>query len=88
MRLFCRRRQPGNASSLPDGGNRDVVQDGLNGFLCDLTDIDSFEKALRSLLTSDEELVSMKRESRRLAEKFDVHAIGSRFERIFEASVR
>jgi glycosyltransferase involved in cell wall biosynthesis len=70
------------------GGNRDVVQDGLNGFLCDLTDIDSFEKALRRLLTSDEPLVSMKRESRRLAEKFDVQAIGSRFEQVFEASVR
>jgi glycosyltransferase involved in cell wall biosynthesis len=70
------------------GGNRDVVRHGVNGFLCDLTDIDSFENALRRLLMSDELLVNMKRESRRLAEKFDVHAIGSRFERIFEASVR
>lgn len=70
------------------GGNRDMVQHGVNGFLCDLTDMDAFEKGLRRLLTSDEELASMKRESRRLAEKFDVHAIGSRFERIFEATVR
>lgn len=70
------------------GGNQDVVQDGINGFLCDLTDMDGFETALRNLLTSDEQLVSMKRESRRLAHKFDVYAIGSRFQQIFEASVR
>ena len=67
------------------GGLADVVQDGVNGFLCTVNEADAFERALRTMLTSDDLLRKMKGESRQLAHKFDLQAIVTRYEEIFEA---
>ena len=68
------------------GGLADVVQDGVNGFLCAVNEADAFERALRTMLTSDDLLRGMKGESRQLAHKFDLQAIVTRYEEIFEVA--
>lgn len=69
------------------GGIADVVQIGVNGYLCPVNNEDAFEKALRDMLTSDGLLWAMKRESRCLARRFDLHRVVQRYEQIFEAVV-
>ncbi|HMK35769.1 MAG TPA: glycosyltransferase, partial [Desulfomonilaceae bacterium] len=68
------------------GGIDDCVNNGKNGFLCRVNDFEPFENALRTLLTSDECLTSMKQESRKFAEKFDIRTVVARFEKMFQAA--
>ena len=67
------------------GGMADIVRDGENGFLCRVNESDAFESALRTMLTSDDLLRRMKSRSRQLAHKFDLQAIVTRYEGLFEA---
>ena len=70
------------ASRIP--GNSDLVRPGQNGYLCPLGDADSFERALRSLLTDTAHLRRMKCASRAHAQAFDLERIAERYERVYE----
>jgi glycosyltransferase involved in cell wall biosynthesis len=68
------------------GGINDLVSNGENGLLCPVNDADSFERALRRILASEELLSSMKRASRERAWKLDLKAIADRYEQILAAA--
>ena len=69
------------------GGITDIVMEGVNGFLCEPGDINSFEKALREMVDSDDLLIEMKRRSRVLASKFDIEHVAASYEKLFEEVV-
>jgi glycosyltransferase involved in cell wall biosynthesis len=59
-------------------GCRETVLEGVNGFLVPVRDPDALAAAMRRFIEQPELVVSMGRESRRLAEeRFDVHAINA-----------
>jgi L-malate glycosyltransferase len=68
------------------GGIDDCVENSVNGFLCPVNDADAFETGFRKMLTSDELLANMKRESRKLAERFNIQSVVARFEKMFQAA--
>ena len=67
------------------GGITDVVDQGVNGFLCAPGDIQHFEEALRTLLTDHHLLSAMKKASRQLALRYDLGNVAAEFEKIFLA---
>jgi glycogen synthase len=69
------------------GGIDDVVEDGVNGFLCPVNNHEAFEKALRTVITSPDRLRSMKSAGRDLAKRFDLRTVADHYERIFERVV-
>jgi glycosyltransferase involved in cell wall biosynthesis len=65
------------------GGLRDLVIDGLNGYLAPDDDAQAFAGGLREMLTDRVRLKEMKQISREMASKFDINAIARRFNQIF-----
>ncbi len=64
------------------GGIPEVVQDGVNGYLCSVNDTEAFATRLRQMISEPERLMSMKAASRRLAARFDLEAIAQALEEI------
>ena len=69
------------------GGVNDLVENGVNGFLCPPTDILAFERSLRRILDTDL-LLSMKRASRRVAKKFELETVVDQYEKILVDATR
>jgi glycosyltransferase involved in cell wall biosynthesis len=69
------------------GGVVEVVQPGLNGFLCPVNDTGGFAGALRVMLTADGLLPKMKAASRSLVETFAIPNIAAQFQGIFQRVV-
>jgi glycosyltransferase involved in cell wall biosynthesis len=67
------------------GGVQDIVEEGKNGFLCELT-ADAFAERLRQLLAAPELLNAMRRASREKAALFDLEKTVSAYEKILEAN--
>jgi len=67
------------------GGNGELVQDGGNGFLFPVGDLDGLTAAMARLLESPSLLQSAQQRSRDLAGKFDLETIVSQYEALFEA---
>ncbi|MGA7394980.1 MAG: glycosyltransferase family 4 protein [Terrimicrobiaceae bacterium] len=63
------------------GGMRDVVEEGRNGFLCELSP-DAFAQKLRVLLTDASQLERMRHASRRMAGDFDLEKTVDAYERV------
>jgi len=70
------------------GGNLDLVEQGVNGYLCPVSDLDSFEQHYRAMTATDERLAALKRASRARAAAFDLNTIVSRYEAIFAGVCR
>ena len=64
-------------------GNRDLVIDGENGYLCKPRDVDSLKKAIRACLGSD--LTKLGKESKRIIKDrgMDSHAVRQAFRLIY-----
>lgn len=71
----------------PSGGFIDLVEDGVNGYLVEVTRPQGYEQAFRELLPAPERLLAFRRASRRKAQDFDLNKIVSAYEALF-ASVR
>lgn len=67
------------------GGMRDVVDEGRNGFLCELT-AEGFADRLKRLATTPTLLEQMRRASREKAAEFDLEKIVSAYEDVLQAS--
>jgi glycosyltransferase involved in cell wall biosynthesis len=67
------------------GGMSDVVEDAVNGALCDLTP-QSFAAALRPLLSDAGELARRREASSLRASRFDIHATAESYERILRCA--
>ncbi len=70
------------------GGNIDLVEPGINGFLLDAQDKKGFANSLRTLLENPERLLEMRKASRNLAEKFDINGIIAEYQGAFNQAVR
>lgn len=68
------------------GGMHDVVVEGKNGFLCELTP-PAFAQKLRTLLATPEMLDEMRRASREKAGDFDLEKTVSAYESVLENSI-
>lgn len=66
-------------------GMHDIVEEGKNGFLCDLAAA-SFAERLRELLATPTLLNAMRRASREKAVQFDIEKTVSTYESILEAN--
>ena len=69
-------------------GIANVVQHGVNGYLCPIGDLDAFENTLRIMLLDSAQLESMKIESRRLVKRYDLEDIITDYERSLEEAAR
>ncbi len=64
------------------GGITDVVENGINGYLCPVNDLDAFSKSLRIMLSSGESLRKMKMASKFKANEFDLNQIVQSYEKV------
>ena len=67
------------------GGNLELVQDGENGFIFPVGDVDTLTDRLGRLLGNPSMLQSAQAKSLEMAKKFDLVAIVSQYEHIFSA---
>jgi glycosyltransferase involved in cell wall biosynthesis len=67
----------------PSGGFIDLVDDGVNGYLVDVTQPQGYERAFRDLLPAPDRLLSFRQASRRKAQSFDLNKIVSAYEELF-----
>jgi glycosyltransferase involved in cell wall biosynthesis len=67
------------------GGLTDLVQDGVNGRLCEIGDENCFFSGLRWCLEDQARLGKLQRASRDMADRFDIGAVAISYESIFKA---
>lgn len=67
------------------GGMHEIVEDGKNGFLCELA-AEAFAEKLRQLLVTPQLLHEMRRGSQEKATQFDIEKAVSAYERVLEAN--
>jgi len=60
----------------------DLVQDGVNGFTCPVTDAEVFARRLRELLAAPGQLLAMRRASRELAPRFEAGRVARQMEEL------
>ena len=68
------------------GGIKDLVQEGVNGFTCSVTDAEAFARGLRTVLTDPHLLLAMKRASRNLAPRFEAGRVARQMEELLIAA--
>jgi len=68
------------------GSMRDLVQDGVNGFTCPVTDVEVFARRLRSLLTDPQLLLAMKGASLEAAPRFEAGRVARQMEELLVAA--
>lgn len=69
------------------GGNVELVEQGINGFLVARDEPDQYETHLRELLSDPERLFQARLASRELAKRFDIRAVVEFYEKIFKAAI-
>jgi glycosyltransferase involved in cell wall biosynthesis len=70
------------------GGFRDVVEQGINGYLFNPDDVNGIQQGLRIYLDDSEALLNARKNSLRLAKKFDLRAIIASYEALFHEVVQ
>jgi glycosyltransferase involved in cell wall biosynthesis len=70
------------------GGLPELVENDVNGRLCEADDMDCFEQALRWCLEDRERLLEVKQASRARAKRFDILKIAEQYEAVFEEAVQ
>ena len=66
------------------GGFLDIVDEGKNGYLVDLQEVEKFGVALEELLTDPERLAAFRKASLAKSQEFDIHKVVDAYEKIFE----
>jgi len=69
------------------GGFVDVVEDGVNGFLYSPEDLTGMQTGLQFLINHPDVLLEYRKQSRRLASKFDLSIVIDGYERIFYETI-
>jgi glycosyltransferase involved in cell wall biosynthesis len=65
------------------GGLEDIVQEGVNGRLCQIGDQDCFVEALRWALEDLDRLSTMKFASKEMSNRFDIRRVADEYEELF-----
>ena len=66
------------------GGNVELIEDGVNGYLRAPHDQDGYVAVLRELLGDPVRLLEVRQASRKMAERFDLRKIVAAYEQLFE----
>lgn len=69
------------------GGNPEIVEEGVNGYIKAPNDTAGFVEALRSLLTDPEKLAAFRKRSYELSERYDIEKVVDAYEAAFESIV-
>lgn len=69
------------------GGLVDLVEDGINGKLCDINDGECFETSLRWCLQDQDRLQRMKEASASMANRYDIKNVAMEYENVFAKAV-
>ncbi len=69
------------------GGNPEIITESVNGFVHDPNDTEGFASDLRDLLTDQEKLLEMRKNSLTLAADFDIRKTAADYMKIFEETV-
>lgn len=69
------------------GGLGELVEDGRNGVLCPIGDLDCYAAGLRRCLSDREGLSRMKEQSLEIASRYDIRQVADSYERIFRSVV-
>jgi glycosyltransferase involved in cell wall biosynthesis len=69
------------------GGFVDVVDEGVNGFLYSPEDLSGMQTGLQFLINNPDTLLEYRKQSRRLASKFDLSIVIDGYERIFYETI-
>lgn len=68
-------------------GTREYMEDGRNGYVCDVRRPESFIDAIEKVCRMPpEERAAMGEEGRRTAERFDIRSAGRIMDRVYEAA--
>lgn len=70
------------------GGLSELVENEVNGRLCEVDDLACFEKALRWCLEDRERLLEMKRASHSKAGRFDIRRIAEKYEAVLQEAAK
>lgn len=65
-------------------GNQDLVEDGLNGFVCEQNDYISFADKIKFLIDNADVMNTMANENKKSAKKYDVKNVIKELENIYE----
>jgi glycosyltransferase involved in cell wall biosynthesis len=65
---------------------KDLVQDGVNGFTCSVTDVEAFAHRLRDVVTNPSVLLAMRQASRKLAPRFEAGRVARQMESLLLAA--
>ena len=65
------------------GGLEDIVQEGVNGRLCQIGDQDCYVEALRWTLEDVDRLSTMKLASKEMSNRFDIRRVADEYEELF-----
>ena len=71
----------------PSGGFIDLVDDGVNGYLVDVSQPEGYARALRSLLSDPPRLLRLRQASRLKSQAFELKAIVRQYEAVFSSIV-
>jgi glycosyltransferase involved in cell wall biosynthesis len=70
------------------GGNVELIEDGVNGYLRGSHDQEGYAAVLREMLGDPERLLEVRQASRRMAARFDLKTIVTAYEELFEQAVK
>lgn len=65
-------------------GNVDLVTDGENGFLCNVTDADEFSEKIRKLVDDKSLLFEMEKKNREIIQKFSIEKVQEKMKKIYD----
>lgn len=64
-------------------GNVDLIEDGVNGYLCEPTDVEGFAKAIETIVFDEELRNSMKKANLEKIKGYDISVVESEIEKIY-----
>jgi len=70
------------------GGLSELVENEVNGRLCEVDDLACFEQTLRWYLEDQERLLEMKRASHSKAGRFDIRRIAEKYEAVLQGAAK
>ena len=69
------------------GGNPEIISEGVNGFIQDPDDTETYANNIRLLLTDSDRLLNMRKASRDLAASFDIRKTAADYLKVFREAI-
>ena len=69
------------------GGNPEIISEGVNGFIQDPYDTETYANNLKLLLTDSDRLLNMRKSSLELAAAFDIRKTAADYLKVFREAI-